>query len=71
MSHEYEDLRRVTYGESDSEHGRAVFVPVCPKCSRFVKPHDKMSFDYDGQPRTPNATCKKCGEVVMPFEGYL
>lgn len=71
MSHEYETLRRVAYGESDSEMGRAVFVPVCPKCARFVKPHDSVKFDGHGQPKAPNATCKKCGDVDMPFEGYF
>lgn len=74
MSHEYWDVRRVVYGDSDSEFGRATFVPVCPQCSRFVKADDSMSFSYADHPglnEKPNATCAKHGRVQMLFEGYL
>jgi hypothetical protein len=71
MSHEYENLGRIGYGDADSEHGKALFVPVCPTCARFVKPDEKSKFDADGQLKEPNATCKKCGRVEMPFEGWF
>lgn len=65
--YEYEDLRRIVYGE-DSEEGGKLFVPVCPKCSRYVKT-DKECFVNDDT--KPNATCKKHGRVRMPDEGYI
>ena len=64
--YEYPELRRVVYGED-----RASFLPVCPKCGRFVKPHSTITFGGDDQPKGPNADCKRCGPVEMPFEGYV
>jgi len=50
----------------------ATFARVCPKCGRFVKPDETVRFQYEGPPEEkPNATCKKCGRVNMPFEGYI
>jgi hypothetical protein len=67
---EYENVRRISYagdGESD-----LVFVPVCPKCGRFVKADGSVSVNGLGDyvPR-PNADCKHCGRVEMPFEGFF
>lgn len=66
MSHEYENMRRVSY-----ERG-ATFVPVCPKCGRFVTADKEIIVNgFEEWQKQPNATCKKCGRVEMPFEGYL
>jgi hypothetical protein len=61
----YESFRRVVYGDG------ATFIPVCPRCGRFVKTPDAITFGYLGQPVGPTATCSKCGPVDMPFEGYV
>lgn len=69
-----ERVRFVSYGSSDTEFGRATFVPVCPKCGRFVKADEEMTFSYTDHPginSKPNATCAKHGRVQMPFEGFL
>jgi len=65
--YEYENLRRITYGETDAQ-----FIPVCPKCGRFVKADESMMFNMenDFDRKCTNATCKKCGRVQMPFEGF-
>ena len=70
--YEYENLRRVCYGDDNSPTGRAIFVPVCPGCGRFVKADDSIQVnEIIGVKPGPNATCKKCGRVVMPFEGFF
>jgi len=63
---EYIESPRIIYGEG------AQFIRACPKCGRFVKPDEEILFGgFDEQPKKqPNATCKKCGRVEMPFEGY-
>ena len=72
MDFDYENVRRIIYGDSDSEAGRAHFVPVCPSCGRFVKADPVIRFDIDGPPVDgPTATCSRCGRVEMPFEGYI
>jgi hypothetical protein len=51
------------------------YVRICPKCGRFVKADDNVmgrGIDSDWIPaRQPNATCKKCGRVEMPAEGFV
>lgn len=69
MIADYPNLRRICYGEGEFEG--AHFIPVCPQCGRFVKADDTVTLDYQGQPATDNATCKKHGRVQMPFEGYV
>jgi hypothetical protein len=64
--YDYEGTRRICYGDDNAQ-----FVPVCPKCGRFVKAPLGICFDGLGQPEKPNAECKKCGPISMPFEGYL
>lgn len=64
MSHEYFNLRRQFYGD-DTE--TASYIPVCPHCGRFVKADKQVKPNSN----EPNATCKKCGRVEMPFEGYF
>ena len=59
MSHEFEDEPRISYGDG-------TFVRRCPKCFRFVRPDEKALMG-GGE---PNATCKRCGRVEMPFEGF-
>jgi len=69
----YENTRRVCYGEDD-EFGAATFVPVCEKCSRFVKADSGMTFrrgKANEIAEKPNATCRKCGRTRMLFEGFL
>ncbi len=62
---QYENTRRVTYGD-------AVFVPVCMKCHRFVRPDQIVVIGEDsGLSPAPNATCKKCGRTHMHFEGFF
>lgn len=65
----YEGVRRVVYGEG--EYDGATFVPVCPKCRRFVKADGVMHFARLTVAPGPNATCAKCGRVEMPFEGFV
>ena len=63
---EYEGLHRVIYGEG------MTFVPICPKCGRFVKADNKVFANgIDEYIEQPNATCSKCGRIEMPFEGYV
>ncbi len=63
----YESLRRVTYGED-----RATFIPVCPTCGRFVTADDHVYLNgLEELVKGANATCKKCGRVEMPFEGFV
>jgi hypothetical protein len=66
MSHEFESELRVVINTGD---GYAYFTRRCPKCWRFVKAHKMVAFK-GSQPHGPNADCKKCGPVEMPFEGY-
>ena len=65
---EYQNLRRVCY--NCGGEGVAVFVPVCPTCGRFVKADRSISFNGLGEIIGTNATCKRCGPVQMPFEGW-
>jgi hypothetical protein len=63
----YENMRRIFYGNG------LTFIPVCPQCGRFVKSDDFIRTkgeegEHDG---APNATCAKCGRVVMPCEGFV
>ena len=54
-----------------SYEGGAYFARVCPNCNRFVKADDTV--DVNGLEdiiHKPNATCKKCGRVEMPFTGW-
>lgn len=63
----YENYRRVIYGGDEDGDGGYIFIPVCPKCGRFVKSDDSC---YVHDTEKPNATCKKCGRIRMPDEGY-
>lgn len=70
--YDYPNLRRVRY-DFDSR-GVAVFVPVCPNCGRFVKADEVFHAEFnlnDDMRYDPNATCKHCGQVEMPFEGWF
>jgi len=62
----YEQTRRVSY------QGGMVFIPVCPKCGKYVKADKTVMVNgLDEYIQQPNATCTKCGRVGMPFEGYV
>ena len=63
--YEYAGVRRVVYGEG------AMFVPVCPKCGRFVKADMRVYIKATGLAQGTTATCSKCGRVEMPFEGFV
>jgi len=51
----------------------ACFIRVCPKCGRFVKADDGILINSLTEEilDLSNATCKKCGRVNMPLEGYF
>ena len=58
----FEESPRITYV------GNMVFLRVCPKCGRFVTPFSEIRTNWDGDYMSQiNATCKKCGEVEMPY----
>ncbi len=62
---EYTEMKRLNYGG-------AVFIPVCIKCHRYVKPDDTVSVNEEyGLVKQPNATCSKCGRTWMHFEGFF
>lgn len=64
---EYQDTRRVVYGEDN-----ATFVPVCEKCGRYVKADKTVKIsEIHGLSEEPNATCSKCGRTHMLFEGFI
>ena len=67
--HEYENMRRVSYGSEES--GTLSFIPVCPLCGRFVKADKTVRTGDGGLFPEPNATYSKCGRVEMPFEGFV
>ena len=49
----------------------AVFARICPKCGRFVKADAEIQFrESESLADGPTATCKRCGRVSMPFEGW-
>lgn len=56
--------RIVCYGEN------AIFVPKCPTCGQYVKAYRRVKFDYEGQPKGPNGTCKTHGRIQMLWQGY-
>ena len=54
----------IVYGPHEDYYH--AYYRVCPKCGRFVKPDPATRIpEYQGA--EPNATCKKCGRVQMPF----
>ena len=63
---DYPEIHRVIY------EGGATFVPICPKCGRFVKADRTIMVSEGlGLKEQPNGTCKKCGRVEMIFEGFI
>lgn len=63
---EYEGTRRLMYGDN------MCFIAACPNCGRFVKADDSVTINgLEELVSKPNADCKKCGRVEMPFEGWL
>lgn len=65
--YEYINTRRASYKNG------ATFVPVCMKCSRYVKADKAIKTDFEGSliNNEPNATCSKCGRTEMLFEGFF
>ncbi|MBO7070545.1 MAG: hypothetical protein J6W09_04550 [Bacteroidales bacterium] len=59
-----ENTPTIAYGPDSGEW--FVYYRVCPKCGRYVKPDDGCRLP-EYQRNDPNATCKKCGRVQMPF----
>lgn len=68
--YEYENLRRIVYGTPGSEYEGATFIPVCPNCGRFVTADATITFRDGTVSDEPNAECRRCGRVEMPFEGF-
>lgn len=68
---EYENVRRVVYGDSQDEYGRATFVPVCKGCGRFVKSNETIRIKMETVADEPNAMCSRCGQTQMIFEGFF
>jgi len=66
---EYGGTRRLAYDFGDSI-GMAVFVPVCEKCSRFVKAGTVRAGE-GGLADEPNAECSRHGAIKMLFEGFM
>jgi hypothetical protein len=64
--YEYENLRRVAYGEEG-----VTFIPVCQTCCRFVKADPMIKINETGLIPEDNATCSKCGRTKMIFEGFV
>lgn len=69
MTGDYEDVRRVIYDFGDSI-GRAVFIPVCERCGRFVTAGTVRAGE-GGLASEPNAECRRCGPTKMIFEGFF
>lgn len=65
--YEYENTPIVIYGNERDES--PMFYRVCPICGRFVKADDATQIPEYLRDK-PNATCKKCGRVQMPFAGW-
>ena len=63
----YENTPVVCYGPHETEYH--LWYRVCPNCGRFVKNDEYTKIpEYLG--KEPNATCKRCGRVQMPFCGW-
>ena len=63
---EYAGTRRIVYEDG------ATFVPVCPRCGRYVRADETIGIDgFGGLKDQPNATCSRCGRVKMLFEGFM
>jgi len=69
--YEYENMRRVIYPDKSGYYGDAIFIPVCPKCGRFVKANKTIRVSEAGLKKEPNGKCSKCGDIEMPFEGFF
>jgi len=69
MSHPF-GVNRVVY--DCGENGKALFVPVCPHCGRFVKPGQATGTLEFGDviQVTAKGQCKRCGEIEMLWEGF-
>ncbi len=57
-------------------YGGLTFVRVCPKCGKFVKADPEITVNEElpadqGCNAKENATCKRCGRVRMPCEGWV
>ena len=63
--YDYRENTPVTiYGDGIDDS--PAYFRVCPKCGRYVKADDATRIpEYQG--KEPNATCKRCGRVQMPF----
>ena len=54
----------VMYAKVDGSY--PVWFRVCPKCGRYVTADEATQIPEYLQNK-PNATCKRCGRVQMPF----
>lgn len=60
-----ENAPTVLYGDGDE---CPIFFRVCPKCGKYVKADEESQMPAYTK---ANATCKKCGRVIMPFCCWL
>jgi hypothetical protein len=60
----------IVYDDGTEELSGAAFEPRCLNCGRFVKPRPKIGIGQRGPAPEPNADCKWCGPVQMPFVGW-
>ena len=70
-TYDYANVRRVVYPDSDGGDGGATFVPVCPHCGRWVKADPTIRIQGERLAAGPTGTCRQCGRVEMPFEGFI
>lgn len=66
---EYENTRRIGYDLCEGQ-GTAFFLPVCPKCGRYVKMDSSILWNEDTGllKNAHNATCKKDGRITILCE---
>ena len=63
-----DNVRCVCY---EHNGGIAMFSPFCPNCGRFIKAKEIWINGLDEIKDEPNATCSKCGDIKMDFEGWF
>lgn len=55
-------------------YGEMVFLRSCSECGRFVKADEELTYRGNSEGAIKivdtNASCIKCGRVMMIWEGY-
>ena len=68
MMDDRENTPVVGYGPVEDDNEYYYFFRVCPKCGRYVKADERSK--APGYQTDPNATCKRCGRVLMVSAGW-